>query len=192
MEIKVVFLGESCTGKTQLIKVCCGYEFDKNSPSTLGCSYIEKYIRINNINYLLLLWDIFGSVSIRPFNKLFIKNSYFFILVYDITSKESFDNIYYWYNEIQDLGIDAIIGVVGTYLDLFEERKVDTEIGKKFADSIGAKFIEVSAKLDIEPFNIMLIELTKNYIKKYGNKDNRNQHRKFEFTKNTLLKYYKY
>ena len=81
---------------------------------------------------------------------------------------------------------------MGTHLDLFKERKVDTENGKKFADSIGTKFIEVSAKEDIEPFNIMLIELTKNYIKKWEKKLIREQHREYEFTKNTLLKYYKY
>ena len=75
MEIKIVFLGEPWPGKTQLIRVCCGYEFIENFSSTIGFSYIEKYIRINNINYTLLLWDNCGRVSRRQLNKILLKDS---------------------------------------------------------------------------------------------------------------------
>ena len=197
MEINIVFLGGP--GKTQLIKFCCGYIFNERSSPTAGFYFVKKVIEIKSIKYTLFLWDNSGREKFREMNKLLFKKSNFFILVYDIRCKESFDNIHYWYNEIHDSGKDPIIGVVGTHLDLYKERKVDTEIAKKFADSIGAKFIEVSAKEDIEPFNIMLKELTNNYNKKYGSKDKEKKDNNIvpkkylrEFTKNTLLKYYKY
>jgi len=134
-------------------------------------------------------------------NRLLLNKSNFFILVYDITKKDTFDNIYFWYDEIWATGKDAIIGVVGTKSDLFIYQEVETEVAEKFADYIGAKFIEVSAKIDIEPFNKMLIELTKDYIKKYGDKNNESQDNyivlknslnEFKFNKYTLLKFYKY
>ena len=199
MEINVVFLGGPWPGKTQLIKFSCSYIFNERSSPTDGFYFVKKLIEINNIKYTLLLWDTSGREKFREMNKLLFKYSNFFILVYDITYQSTFKNIHYWYNEIKASGKDAIIGVVGTHLDLYTERKVDTEIAKKFADSIGAKFIEVSAKEDIEPFNIMLKELTNNYNKKYGSKDKEKKDNNIvpkkylrEFTKNTLLKYYKY
>ena len=197
MEINVVFLGDPCPGKTQLISVCCGSKFEKKSPATTGFYSIKKYIDINKITYTLLLWDNCGREKFRSMNKILLKNSNFFILVYDITEKDTYNGICYWYDEILATGKDAIIGVVGTKSDLYKYQTVDTKIAKKFADTIGAKFIEVSAKENIEPFNIMLKELTKDYIKKYMRKDNENQDNNSqkslkEFTKNTLLKFYKY
>lgn len=187
MEIKVVFLGDPCSGKTQLINVCCGSKFEEITLPTNYFYYIEKVVKINNIKYALLLCDTVGNEEFREFKKIIFKDSNFFILVYDITKKNTFDNIYYWYNEIQDLRKDAIIGVVGTHSDYFLIQEVKTEIAKKYADSIEAKFIEVSARVNKEPFNIKLIELAKDYIEKYGNKNNENQ-----FIKYTLLKFYKY
>ena len=199
MEINIVFLGEPWPGKTQLINVCCGSKFDESSPATPGFYFVNKAIEINNIEYNLLLWDNCGREQYRAMNKILFKNSNFFILVYDITRKDTFDNIYFWYDEIRATGKDAIIGVVGTKSDLFIYQEVETEVAEKFAYSIGAKFIEVSAKIDIEPFNKMLIELTKDYIKKYVDKNNESDDNNIvpkrplkEFTKNTLLKFCKY
>jgi len=129
-----------------------------------------------------------------------LKDANILILVYDKTRKETFDNIYYWYNTIKDIGKnDSIIGVVGTHLDLFEDRKVEKKIVQKFADSIGAKFIEISVGGSIGSFNIMINEFVKDYIIIYDNKDNKNQNNNIvpekyirEFIKNTLYKFYKY
>ncbi len=184
MDINIVFLGGKCSGKTQLINVSCGSKFYFNSPPTLGYNCSQKSIKIKNIEYNLFLWDTSGREYFRSTNRLLLKQSNFFILVYNITSKVTFENIKYWYDEIKNSGKEnPIIGIVGTHLDLFLQEEVGFEIAENFANSIGAKFTVISASKDIEPFNKMLKELTIDYIE--YEKKNRN-------FKNTLLKYYNY
>ena len=163
-------------GKTQLIKGFCGSRFELESSPTLDFLSYEKDIVINNIKYTLLLWDTSGKEKFRSHNKSLLEVSNIFILVYDITRKDTFYNIYLWNDEIKDMEEDAIIGFVGTHLDLFGKREVETKFAENFADSIGAKFIE-----------------------KYGNKNKKNRNNNIfpkkplkEFIKNSLLKFYKY
>ena len=164
--IKAILIGNQGVGKTNLINISMGKEFDLNSKSTVSPNYSQKKIEYNGINYFLEIWDTIGQEKLRTINKLFYKNSKIVILVYDITNLYSFQDLKAWVQEIDtQLGLNNVIkGVVGNKIDLYFDEKVNEADGKAFAESIGADFLHTSAKSD--PSGIFLDFLT-NLMKKY-------------------------
>ena len=165
--IKVILVGDSGTGKTNLITVAAGFEFNSNSLTTTSCSYIQKIINKEGKEYKINLWDTIGQEKYRSLTKIFLKDSKIVIFVYDITSKESFESLVFWKKIIDEvLGTTPIFGVVGNKNDLYFNEKVKEEEGEEYAKSIGAKFLLTSVKNDSKGFiqflNIMLDE----YLKK--------------------------
>ena len=158
--IKVILLGESGVGKTNLIKIAAGKHFNDIEPTTSNSSFYEIKLQIHQKDYTLNLWDTIGQEKFRHFTKLFYNNSKIVIFVYDITSKESFDELNYWVNDIKNaLGDDGIIkGVVGNKRDLFEQQKIKDTEAEAFADSINAKFLTISAKEDTPDVFINYLE----------------------------------
>ena len=168
--IKVVLLGESGVGKTNLIRVSMGKPFDKNENSTISSSYYENDILVKDKKYLYCLWDTAGQEVYRSLNKIFIKESKIIIIVFAINSKESFEQIDFWLNYTKDiLGSDNyIIGLVGNKSDLYEEQSVsDQEIQKK-AKELQIKYKITSAATDSVGFKEFLDELLSEYINKYS------------------------
>ena len=100
-----------------------------------------------------------------------MKGSKIVIFVYDITDKHSFNELPFWVGKIQEvLGKEPIIGVVGNKIDLINQEEVTEEEGKKYAQSIKAKFRLTSAKEDPDGFVEFIEELVKDYHEKYGDK----------------------
>ena len=168
--IKVVLLGESGVGKTNLIRVSMGKPFDKNENSTISSSYYENDIKVKDKKYLYCLWDTAGQEFYRSLNKIFIKESKIIIIVFAINSKESFEQIDFWLNYTKDiLGSDNyIFGLVGNKSDLYEEQSVsDQEIQKK-AQELQIKYKITSAATDSVGFKEFLDELLTEYINKYS------------------------
>ena len=164
--IKAILLGSQGVGKTNLINVCMDKGFNPDSISTVGQNFSRKKVEYNNKKYFLEVWDTIGQEKLRTINKLFYKNSKIVIFVYDITNLESFQDLKNWVKEIDtQLGIDNVIkGVVGNKIDLYLEEKVKDSDGSKFAESIGADFLQTSAKSD--PSGIFLSFIT-TLMKKY-------------------------
>ena len=171
---KVIFLGESSVGKTNLIKISIGKPFDPQSLSTWTSSYVHKEIIHNNKKYIFNLWDTIGQEKYRALTKLFFKNAIIVILVYDITKRASFEALEFWVNEVKDiLENNCIFAIVANKSDLFDVEEVPVEEGEEYAKSKGAKFILTSAKIDPTGFTKFLEKLCKEYIDK--NKDIQNQ-----------------
>ena len=168
--IKVILVGESGTGKTNLITVAAGYDFNHESITTTSCSYIQKTItNKNGKEYTINLWDTIGQEKYRSLTKIFIKDSKIVIFVYDITSKASFESLKYWIKIIEDiLGKEPVFGIVGNKVDLYLQEEVKPNDGEQFADSIGAKFKLTSAKNDPKSFCDFLVELVEQYEIKNG------------------------
>ena len=147
---KVVLLGDSGVGKTCIISRYISGAFDQNSPSTNGASYASKIINFEQLNKTISLdiWDTAGQEKYKSLTKFFYKDAAVAILVYDITQKESFENMKgYWFQQLQEFGSkDLILGVAGNKCDMYEKEEVNEGDGKQFADSIGAFFQITSAK----------------------------------------------
>jgi len=165
--IKVILIGESSVGKTSLISTYNGQNFEENTISTLNFSSIKKDITIDNIIYKVEIWDTAGQERYRSVSQIFIKGSQIVIFVYDITKLNSFSQLSFWINYIKELiSSDAVFGVVGNKIDLFEEKDeiVEEEEGRKFAEDIGALFTETSAKENPKAFSDFINELLKKFI----------------------------
>ena len=95
-EYKVIFLGNSGVGKTQLINSILGNKFDSESLSTTNATFLSKYIKIKKKNYKINLWDTAGQEIYKSITSLFVKGSCIVIFVYDITDQTSYDDLEFW------------------------------------------------------------------------------------------------
>ena len=168
MEIKAILLGETGVGKTNLANSVLDLRFDPNSKSTVNALYVQKNMIIFGKNYQLKLWDTAGQEKYRALTKLFYKNSKVVIFVYDIGNKKSFTELNYWFNEIKEsLGDEPVLGIIGNKNDL-EQKEVDDNLAKKYAEEKGMKFELISSKEDPKNFKKFLRSLVKDYIIKKG------------------------
>ena len=103
---KVVLLGESGVGKTCIIARFINNTFEENLISTTGASYAGKTMTFDEYGGKSIkfeIWDTAGQEKYRSLTKIFYKDAGAAILVYDITRKESYEEIQkYWFNQIKD------------------------------------------------------------------------------------------
>jgi len=167
IEVKAILIGGHYVGKTSLINVTIGLKFDTNLKPTITSSYVEKKFIINQKKYLIKLWDTAGMERYRTLNKLFYKNADIVIFVYDITRKDTFDELNFWTNEIKkELGENLILGLTGNKTDLVDIEEVDESIARDYAKNIKAEFKLVSAKENPDIFISFLNEMLIKYINK--------------------------
>ena len=165
--IKIILLGESGVGKTNLIQVALGNPFQKETDSTLISSYLESEIIIQNKKYMYALWDTAGQEVYRSLNKSFIKGSKIVILVFAINNRKSFEEINFWINCVKDNLEENkyIMALVANKSDLIEEQEVpDEEIMKK-GEELNIKTKITSAAEDSVGFKMFLEELLKDLVK---------------------------
>ena len=163
--IKLILVGDSGTGKTNLISVAAGLEFNSGVLTTTSCSYIQKIVKRNKKEYKINLWDTIGQEKYRSLTKIFMKDSNIVIFVYDITKRETFESLNYWKKIIEEiLGNDITLGVVGNKVDLYFDEKVKEEEGQEYANSIGAKFKLTSAKNSPKEVSAFIEEMLEEYL----------------------------
>ena len=148
--VKAVLLGESGVGKTCIIARFINNTFENNIMSTTGASYAGKTMTFDEFQGKCIkfeIWDTAGQEKYRALTKIFYKDAKVAILVYDITRKDSFDEIKnYWYNQIKESAPkDIVIGVAANKCDLYDNEAVSEDEARKFADEIGAVFRLTSA-----------------------------------------------
>ena len=163
--IKLILVGDTGTGKTNLISVAAGLEFNSGVLTTTSCSYIQKIVKRNKKEYKINLWDTIGQEKYRSLTKIFMKDSNTVIFVYDITKRETFESLNYWKKIIEEiLGNDITLGVVGNKIDLYFDEKVKEEEGQEYANSIGAKFKLTSAKNSPKEVSAFIEEMLEEYL----------------------------
>ena len=148
--VKAVLLGESGVGKTCIIARFINNTFENNIMSTTGASYAGKTMVFDEFGGKCLkfeIWDTAGQEKYRALTKIFYKDAAVAILVYDITRKESFDEIKnYWYNQIKECAQkNIVIGIAANKCDLYDNEQVPEEEAREFANEIGAVFKLTSA-----------------------------------------------
>ena len=139
--IKVTIVGNIGVGKTCILTRLIKDEFCKSSKSTAGANYSKLDLIFNNQKITLDVWDTAGQEKFRTMGRQFYKNSNIIIIVYDITNKESFEDIQnYWYDDVKENGEKfKVIGIVGNKFDLYDKEgvdEVDDKIVQKFVDKI--------------------------------------------------------
>lgn len=144
---KVILVGDSGVGKTSIVARYLD-RYQKDEKSTIGVSYSNKIIKIENNTLCFDIWDTAGQEKFRSVNSVFYRDAHLCILVYDITCQESFENLKtYWYPTVNENATgDIIFGIAGNKQDLFEDEKVNQQDVRDFASDINAIFYLTSAK----------------------------------------------
>ena len=163
--IKVVLIGNSGVGKTCISQRYINDSFTNNEQSTVGASYFQKKLEIDGKSINLDIWDTAGQERYRSMGKMFYKDAFIVLFVYDITDKKSFlelKNV--WYDEIKKTGEKhSVLAVVGNKSDLYLKEQVDEDEARKWADDIGAIYALVSAK-EGDCINLLFDNVVKKYF----------------------------
>ena len=105
LSCKVVLIGESGVGKTSIISRYISNTFKSQLMATSGANFVGKNLFMEDENQLIKfeIWDTAGQEKYRSLTQIFYKDAAIAVLVYDITSEESFDEIQnYWYQQIKE------------------------------------------------------------------------------------------
>jgi len=156
---KVLIIGNSSVGKSNILLRYTDNIFNESFLPTIGVDFKIKNITVNNQKIKLNIWDTAGQERFKTITSTYYKGSHGIILVYDITDRESFDNINNWVSEVKkNAGSNVVMLLVGNKSDLEVDRVVSTKEGQDFANMLGVSFLETSAKSDSnikETFNIL-------------------------------------
>ncbi len=138
MIFKVVLIGDSGVGKTNLLSRYLKNEFSFDSKTTVGVEFGAKRIDLDGVKIKAQIWDTAGQERFRSITNAYYKGAKGALLVYDVTRRETFDNINKWVPELKQSGDkDVTIILVGNKTDLETDRQVSTEEGNKKAELYG-------------------------------------------------------
>ena len=138
---KVVLLGESGVGKTSIINQFINEEFLEDQESTTGATFSSKEVETKSGQIIkFVVWDTAGQEKFRSLTKMFYKNAIAAILVYDITRKESFEELKkYWAEQIKESSSkNIIVCIAANKCDLLEYEEVEEGEGRKLAKDLNA------------------------------------------------------
>lgn len=173
---KIVLIGDSSVGKTNIFTKYLNDEFDPDSKATVGVEFGTKNFKIEEKIIKVQIWDTAGQERYRSITNAYYKGAKGCLLVYDITNKTSFENIDRWLSELKNNSEENIsIILVGNKSDLESNRVVTLEEGKKMAEFHKMAFIETSALNgnNIEKaFNELIRDVYKSIYSLGDNKDN--------------------
>ena len=147
ISLKILFIGDSSVGKKSLIfRYTDSYFFSVNTLCTIGVEYIEHKINFKNKNIVLKIWDTSGQERFHSITKTFYRNADGIIFVFDVTNKDSFENIKEWLIDPEIVNLDVKKILVGNKIDLVELRVINKEKMEKFGQSKNMNSFETSAK----------------------------------------------
>lgn len=147
---KIVIIGDSGVGKTCIIFRHARGTFTEEQNSTIGVDFMSTNMEFKNKKYQLQIWDTAGQERYRTITSAYYRDAAGIVMVYDVTSESSFQNIKFWYNSITEYGPeDALVMMVGNKMDLEEDKKVTKMQGEELAKELDIYFMETSAKADI-------------------------------------------
>ncbi len=143
---KVVIVGDSGVGKTNLIGRYLKNEYRQDTKATVGVEFGEKKYDISGLKIKAQLWDTAGQERYKAITSMYYKGAKGALIVFDLSSKTTFVNAEKWYNEIKkatDPSINLIL--VGNKSDLKDKRQVNTEDAENKVKEMGIAYMETSA-----------------------------------------------
>ena len=146
---KILLIGDSSVGKTCLISKYAIGVFNEDYITTIGFDSRQKEEIINNEKVLVRIFDTAGQERFKSITANYLRNAEGVILVYDLTSTESFENLKFWIESIKNnLGNDEPIPIIiiGNKIDLEDAREINKSVAEKFAKDNNYKYFETSAK----------------------------------------------
>ncbi|XP_077870503.1 ras-related protein Rab-30-like [Saccoglossus kowalevskii] len=144
---KVVLIGNAGVGKTCLVRRFTQGLFPPGQGATIGVDFMIKTVQIGDDKVKLQIWDTAGQERFRSITQSYYRSADALVVVYDVTSFESFRCLPDWIKEIEQYASNkAITVLVGNKTDLIEDREVSLDNGTNFASTHEMRFLETSAK----------------------------------------------
>ncbi|KAK5620348.1 Ras- protein Rab-11A [Crenichthys baileyi] len=143
---KVVLIGDSGVGKSNLLSRFTRNEFNLESKSTIGVEFATRSIQVEGKTIKAQIWDTAGQERYRAITSAYYRGAVGALLVYDIAKHLTYENAERWLKELQDhADSNIVIMLVGNKSDLRHLRAVPTEEAKGFAEKNALSFLETSA-----------------------------------------------
>uniref|UniRef100_A0A8C3NHU6 Ras-related protein Rab-25 n=3 Tax=Passeriformes TaxID=9126 RepID=A0A8C3NHU6_GEOPR len=143
---KVVLIGESGVGKTNLLSRFTRNEFNHDSRTTIGVEFSTRTILVGDAAVKAQIWDTAGLERYRAITSAYYRGAVGALVVFDITKHQTYDVVDRWLKELYDHAeASIVVMLVGNKTDLAQAREVPMEEAKMFADNNGLLFVETSA-----------------------------------------------
>ncbi|KAJ6558610.1 ras family-domain-containing protein [Mycena vulgaris] len=143
---KVVLIGDSGVGKSNLLSRFTRNEFNLESKSTIGVEFATRSIDVDGKTVKAQIWDTAGQERYRAITSAYYRGAVGALLVYDIAKHATYVNVTRWLKELRDhADSNIVIMLVGNKSDLKHLRAVPTDEAKAFSTENGLSFIETSA-----------------------------------------------
>ena len=144
--VKFIIVGDSSVGKSNILLRFSRNVFDPGHQATLGIEFANKHLEYNNTDYLVQVWDTAWQENFRSVTRAYYKASAVAMVVYDISSEESFQHIQSWIKDCKDLAPKTVqLVLIGNKSDLEEERVIQKDRGEELARENNMLFFETSA-----------------------------------------------
>lgn len=144
---KLVLIGDTGVGKSCLLLRFADDSFTDTFITTIGVDFRFRTLEVDQKKVKLQIWDTAGQERFRTITSAYYRNAEGIIVVYDTTSKESFDHVEDWLHEVnRQAPADTLKLLIGNKADLKDQREVGTELAKRLADNLQIPFLETSAK----------------------------------------------
>ena len=154
--LKLVLCGDVSVGKTNLmLRFTAGPRYKAVSQATLGTGFGSHTVDVDGRMYRAHIWDTAGQEQFRTITTLYYRGAAGALLVYDITRRETFDDLPMWYGDVLKncTNPQMVVAIVGNKLDLVTEglaqRQVLTSVAEKYAEENNLLFWEASAYDDV-------------------------------------------
>jgi len=143
---KVVLIGDSGVGKSNLLSRFTRNEFNLETKSTIGVEFATRSIQADGKTIKAQIWDTAGQERYRAITSAYYRGAVGALLVYDIAKNVTFKNVERWLAELRENAAgNIVIMLVGNKSDLRHLREVPTETAKEFSEKNSLLFIETSA-----------------------------------------------
>ncbi|TDH11436.1 hypothetical protein EPR50_G00060650 [Perca flavescens] len=160
---KVVLIGESGVGKSNLLSRFTKNEFSHDSRTTIGVEFSTRTVQLSGFTIKAQIWDTAGLERYRAITSAYYRGAVGALLVYDITKHLTYESVERWLKELYDhADPHIVVMLVGNKTDLESERSVPNEEAKDYAEKNGLLYLETSAleSTNVEAaFNTVLSEI---------------------------------
>jgi Ras-related protein Rab-1A len=152
---KLLLIGDPGVGKSSILSSFVDNTFTDTHISTIGVDFKITNIELENKIIKLQIWDTAGQERFRTITTSYYRGAHGIIVVYDITNRESFNNIKFWLEEVLKYGTEKTnVLIIGNKSDLPNKRVVSLEEAKNFADKYSYDLIETSAKTNLNIYKM--------------------------------------
>ncbi|CAJ1403578.1 unnamed protein product [Effrenium voratum] len=153
---KLLLIGDSGVGKSCLLLRFADDTYTESYISTIGVDFKLRTLEQDSRTTKLQIWDTAGQERFRTITSSYYRGAHGIVVVYDVTDKESFNNVKHWVQEIDKYAAEGVTKLlVGNKCDLSSKKVVSYDEAKELADSLGIEFMETSAK---NAHNVALVE----------------------------------